>query len=90
MIKSVTYPTYHIFQTVPNQEKDNKHFGLLPKMYRFVIYDNSWYLNFFVNKKKIANVIIKEFSENNKYGKSNIGNGKNIVVDYSWHNNIDF
>ena len=43
----------------------------------------SGYLNFFVNKKKIANVIIKEFSENNKYGKSNIGNGKNIVVDYS-------
>ena len=41
MIKSVTYPTYHIFQTVPNQEKDNKHFGLLPKMYRFVIYGNS-------------------------------------------------
>ena len=37
MIKSVTYPTYHIFQTIPNQEKDNKHFGLLPKMYRFVV-----------------------------------------------------
>lgn len=43
----------------------------------------SGYLNFFVNKKKIAKVIIKEFAENNDYGKSNIGNGKNIVVDYS-------
>lgn len=41
MIKSVTYPTYHIFQTVPNQEKDNKHFCLLPKMYRFVVGINS-------------------------------------------------
>lgn len=41
MIKSVTYPTYHIFHNVPNQEKDNKHFVLLPKMYHFMIGINS-------------------------------------------------
>ena len=43
----------------------------------------SGYLNFFVNKKTLANCIIKEFEKNTEYGKSNIGNGKNIIVDYS-------
>ena len=43
----------------------------------------SGYLNFFVNKAKMAEVIIKEMKESNEYGKSNIGNEKNIVVDYS-------
>lgn len=43
----------------------------------------SGYLNFFVNKQKLAEEIIEEISKNNEYGKSNIGNGKNIVVDYS-------
>ena len=43
----------------------------------------SGYLNFFVNKGKMAEIIIKEMEENSEYGKSNIGNGKNIVVDYS-------
>ena len=43
----------------------------------------SGYLNFFVNKGKMAEIIIKEMKENSEYGKSNIGNGKNIVVDYS-------
>ncbi len=43
----------------------------------------SGYLNFFVNKGKIAEIIIKEMEENSEYGKSNVGNGKNIVVDYS-------
>lgn len=43
----------------------------------------SGYLNFFVNKGKIAEIIIKEMEGNSEYGKSNVGNGKNIVVDYS-------
>ncbi len=47
----------------------------------------SGYLNFFVNKNKLAEEIVKEFSRNKEYGKSEIGKGKNIVIDYS-HPNI--
>ena len=43
----------------------------------------SGYLNFFVNKSKLAQVVIEEIQQNNEYGKSDIGNGKNIVIDYS-------
>lgn len=43
----------------------------------------SGYLNFFVNKNKIAQLIIDEIKRNSEYGKSSIGNGKNIVIDYS-------
>ena len=47
----------------------------------------SGYLNFFVNKEKLAEVIVNEFKTNKEYGKSKIGEGKNIVIDYS-HPNI--
>ena len=47
----------------------------------------SGYLNFFVNKEKLAEVIVNEFKTNEEYGKSKIGEGKNIVIDYS-HPNI--
>ena len=43
----------------------------------------SGYLNFYVNKKTLAKIVIEEIEINNNYGKSNIGNGKNIVIDYS-------
>lgn len=43
----------------------------------------SGYLNFWVNKEKLAEVVIKEMQENNEYGKSKVGKGKNIVIDYS-------
>ena len=41
----------------------------------------SGYLNFYVNKQKLASEVIGEMLKNNEYGKSNIGNGKNIVID---------
>ena len=41
------------------------------------------YLNFYINKKLLAKEVIKEMAETENYGKSNIGNGKNIVIDYS-------
>ncbi len=41
------------------------------------------YLNFYINKKILVEEILKEFSENKQYGKSNVGNGRNIVIDYS-------
>ena len=41
------------------------------------------YLNFFVNKELLANEVLTEISETEEYGKSKIGNGKNIVIDYS-------
>lgn len=43
----------------------------------------SGYLNFFINKMIIAKVVINEFRDKDEYGKSDIGNGKNIVIDYS-------
>ena len=41
------------------------------------------YLNFFVNKETLALEILNEVTKNKEYGKSNIGEGKNIVIDYS-------
>ncbi len=42
------------------------------------------YLNFYINKKTLIENVLKEIeSKNSKYGKSNIGEGKNIVIDYS-------
>lgn len=42
------------------------------------------YLNFYINKNiLITNVLEEMESKNSEYGKSNIGKGKNIVIDYS-------
>ena len=41
------------------------------------------YLNFFVNKELLAKEVLQEVSNDEEYGKSTIGNGKNIVIDYS-------
>ena len=41
------------------------------------------YLNFYINKELIAKEVLKEIAKNEKYGSSQIGNGKNIVIDYS-------
>lgn len=41
------------------------------------------YLNFYINKKALTNEVFNEIASNKCYGKSNIGQGKNIIVDYS-------
>ena len=41
------------------------------------------YLNFFVNKELLAKEVLQEMANAEEYGKSAIGNGKNIVIDYS-------
>lgn len=41
------------------------------------------YLNFYIEKESLALEVLKEIDEKEDYGKSNIGNGKNIVIDYS-------
>ena len=41
------------------------------------------YLNFFVNKELLVKEVLQEMSNDEVYGKSTIGNGKNIVIDYS-------
>lgn len=42
------------------------------------------YLNFFVCKETLVKEVIKELDEKQEeYGKSNIGNGKTIIVEYS-------
>ena len=42
------------------------------------------YLNFYITPKAIIKTVLEEFeNKQEKYGSSNIGNGKNIVIDYS-------
>lgn len=42
------------------------------------------YLNFFTNKKLLVEEVLKEIDNKKEmYGSSNIGNGKNIIVEYS-------
>jgi len=41
------------------------------------------YLNFFVDKKILTQEVLNNISNSEEYGKSEIGNGKNVVVDYS-------
>ena len=42
------------------------------------------YLNIYINKETLAENVLKEISERKeKYGSSNIGDGKNVVIDYS-------
>lgn len=42
------------------------------------------YLNIYVNKEALASNVLKEvFEKQEKYGSSNIGEGKNVVIDYS-------
>ena len=42
------------------------------------------YLNFYINKSVLIENTIKEVnSKGEEYGKSNLGNGKNIIVEYS-------
>lgn len=41
----------------------------------------SGYLNFYINKRLLVEEVLNEISEN--YGESNIGKGKNVVIDYS-------
>ena len=41
------------------------------------------YVNFFVNKELLASEVLNKMAKENDYGKSERGNGKNIVIDYS-------
>lgn len=42
------------------------------------------YLNIYVNKSTLAENVLKEiYDKKEKYGSSNIGNGRNVVIDYS-------
>ena len=41
------------------------------------------YLNFSINKNIFVSEVLKEISSNEEYGKSELGKGKNIIVEYS-------
>lgn len=41
------------------------------------------YLNFFVKKDLLAKEVLKEIASTENYGQSSIGNGKNVLIDYS-------
>ena len=44
------------------------------------------YLNFYINKQELASCVLAEIAGEEQYGKSKVGNGKNIVIDYSCPN----
>ncbi len=41
------------------------------------------YINFYINKKLLAKEVLEEITSKEEYGKSEIGKGKNIIVEYS-------
>ena len=41
------------------------------------------YINFYINKKVLAKEVLEEIASKEEYGKSEIGKGKNIIVEYS-------
>lgn len=41
------------------------------------------YLNFYIDKKSLTEEVLNEIDSHNEYGKSNLGNGKNILIEYS-------
>lgn len=41
------------------------------------------YINFYINKKILAKEVIEEIDKAEKYGQGTIGNGKNIIIEYS-------
>lgn len=42
------------------------------------------YLNIYINKESLIQSVLKEvYDKKEKYGSSNIGNGRNVVIDYS-------
>ncbi|MCQ2979562.1 MAG: arginine--tRNA ligase [Clostridia bacterium] len=43
----------------------------------------SGYLNFFINRKEFSKSIIDSILNNDDYGSSNLGDGKNVILDYA-------
>ena len=41
------------------------------------------YLNLYINKQMLTQELLKEIAKEEEYGKSKIGEGKNIIIDYS-------
>ncbi len=41
------------------------------------------YLNFFINKEVLVKEVLQEIENSKEYGKSEIGKGKNVLVEYS-------
>ena len=41
------------------------------------------YLNFYVNKQLMTKEVLQKISEQEEYGKCEVGKGKNIIVEYS-------
>lgn len=56
---------------------------ILPK-YIEKIENINGYLNFFLNKESLVKEVFEEFDKKqDKYGESNLGNGKKVIIDYS-------
>ncbi|WP_036729778.1 arginine--tRNA ligase [Peptoniphilus mikwangii] len=58
--------------------------GSINSEYFEKVESKSAYINFFINKKELAETVLREVSEKNEdYGKPGIGKGENVVVEYS-------
>lgn len=67
---------YLIAEDLANRFADNKYFDKIE--------NEGAYINFFINKEKLVETVIEEVKEKGeKYGASNIGGGKTIIVEYS-------
>lgn len=55
-----------------------------PDEYIEKIEEKSGYLNFYINNIKLAEEVLNEIEKRKEeYGKSNIGNGKTVIIEYS-------
>ena len=43
----------------------------------------SGYLNFYINKNALTETVLSEIQKNSEYGKSNIGDGTTVLIDYA-------
>ena len=64
--------------TIANNDNKNENKTIIEK-----VEIAGGYLNFFINKSIMIKEVLNEINENDEYGKSDLGNGKNIIVEYS-------
>ena len=71
------------FRKAPNMIADELKDKLQVPEFLDKIDSISGYLNFFINRKEFSKEVINTINSSEEYGKTNIGNGKNIVIDYA-------
>ncbi|KNF07497.1 arginine--tRNA ligase ArgS [Gottschalkia purinilytica] len=73
-----------IFRKSPNIIAEELAENLKGNKYFSKIENVGGYINFFVNKEILAKTVLEEvLNQKEKFGSKNIGEGKNVVIDYS-------